>query len=356
MRRIPPTSYDDAVSEGASTNTDVGDRTGWAIDDRVVRLRVWGDDTCYQLPSGPRVVIGAAPDCDIQLQDPLVRVSRHHAEIVDEAGNLVIRDLQSTNGIRLDHELRLSFHVTPAVEIEIASVRLIAESPRSIALHALLARVLGWAPTRRADVDTALRAVRGMATLRAPLLLRGAGDLARIAHRLHAHTLGHLPFVDTSSGADPEPSFRTGGMVFVDAARPKVDLRMLVAGIRTPGARVRAIVAADTPKAAAEAMALFPGIVPVVVPPLSGRRTELMALMHGFAADAVARWGLPGSGLHAKDEERVARLELESLGDLEELIERVVSARNGGITIGAARLGISHVSLGRWLRAREIPI
>ena len=45
---------------------------------------------------GPRTLIGRSPECDVFLDD--VTVSRRHAEIVQEGGAYVIRDLGSLNG------------------------------------------------------------------------------------------------------------------------------------------------------------------------------------------------------------------------------------------------------------------
>jgi hypothetical protein len=45
---------------------------------------------------GPRTLIGRSPECDVFLDD--VTVSRRHAEIVQESGSYVIRDLGSLTG------------------------------------------------------------------------------------------------------------------------------------------------------------------------------------------------------------------------------------------------------------------
>lgn len=45
-------------------------------------------------------IIGRAPDCDIVLSD--LRVSRHHARIVEDGAGMVIEDLESANGVRVN--------------------------------------------------------------------------------------------------------------------------------------------------------------------------------------------------------------------------------------------------------------
>jgi hypothetical protein len=76
----------------------------------------------------------------------------------------------------------------PGVEIGIGGVTLIAESRLLVALRELLARLIGWAEGRRAEVDLALRSVRLAATRRESLPL--CGDGVSIARLLHRHALG----------------------------------------------------------------------------------------------------------------------------------------------------------------------
>jgi hypothetical protein len=55
----------------------------------------------WQVQLAPGVVrIGRAPDCDVVVPSP--RVSRHHAELAVEADEVVVRDLNSTNGTTVE--------------------------------------------------------------------------------------------------------------------------------------------------------------------------------------------------------------------------------------------------------------
>src|SRR5262249_30286539 len=145
----------------------------------------------------------------------------------------------------LDGELRLTFHVTPGVEIELGEVRLVAESPRSIAFRELLATWLGWSPQRRAEVDVALRAIREMASLQHALVLRGAGPLDSLVTALHRHLLEGVPLVDRRDGKATRELPRVA-LLWFDAERLPADLGFLVAASRLPESRARIIVCAQT--------------------------------------------------------------------------------------------------------------
>ncbi|MGN6109854.1 MAG: FHA domain-containing protein, partial [Kofleriaceae bacterium] len=182
----------------SATNTDPGGAGEWALDDQVVQLREWGTDRVYRLPPAPidEWTIGSSSRCSLQLRDPPRYISRLHARLVRTYGTWFIHDAGSKNGLWQDNARRPSFALTPGLEIGIGSLLLVAESPRSIVLRGFVARMLGWDLHRLSDIDRALRALRTMATMRAPLLLCGEGNLVDLARQLHALTLGAAaPFV-----------------------------------------------------------------------------------------------------------------------------------------------------------------
>jgi Inner membrane component of T3SS, cytoplasmic domain len=169
--------------------------SGWVINDPVIRFRVVGSECVFDLTTADRWVLGSSPECSLHLDDPSGRVSRQHAAAVREGELWTLQDLDSTNGIRVNGEGRISFQLVPGDEIAIGGITLLAESHRSIELHALLQRWLGWSMSCLGNVDRALCAVREMANLRAALFLNGAGPLVGVARRLHRLTLGDRPFV-----------------------------------------------------------------------------------------------------------------------------------------------------------------
>jgi predicted component of type VI protein secretion system len=67
------------------------------------------------------VVVGRHPACDTRLDS--LRVSRHHCCIAREDGHFVVRDLGSTNGIRINGQQVESGPLRPGDELSIAHLR-----------------------------------------------------------------------------------------------------------------------------------------------------------------------------------------------------------------------------------------
>jgi hypothetical protein len=73
-------------------------------------------------PSGERTLIGRSPECDVFLDD--VTVSRRHAEIVQEGGSYVIRDLGSLNGTFVNRHRIESSTLADDDEVQIGKYRM----------------------------------------------------------------------------------------------------------------------------------------------------------------------------------------------------------------------------------------
>ena len=70
----------------------------------------------------PMVVVGRHPSCDVRLDS--LRVSRHHCCcMVQENGEILVRDLGSTNGIRINSQRVDSGMLRPGDELSIAHIR-----------------------------------------------------------------------------------------------------------------------------------------------------------------------------------------------------------------------------------------
>jgi len=67
------------------------------------------------------VVVGRHPACDVQLDS--LRVSRHHCCVTPEDGEVVVRDLGSTNGIRINGQSVEMGRLRPGDELSIAHLR-----------------------------------------------------------------------------------------------------------------------------------------------------------------------------------------------------------------------------------------
>ena len=75
--------------------------------------------------SGDPFVIGRSRECDLVLDDP--NVSRRHAELRREDGGWAVRDLSSTNGIKLNGRRSRGGQLSPGDEITLGLSRLTFE-------------------------------------------------------------------------------------------------------------------------------------------------------------------------------------------------------------------------------------
>jgi pSer/pThr/pTyr-binding forkhead associated (FHA) protein len=360
MIRLPstvplrPVHYHASVGTLKATEDD-----GWAIDDPVSQLRIRGDEQIFELPCSETrmpLIVGAADECDLVLRDPTGCVSRHHAHLVRERGAWILHDQASTNGIRQDGERRMSIQLAPGVEIEIGGIKLIAESGRLRALRAYLSRVVGWDRARLDDVDHGIQAVRTMATRRAALVLCGAGELGRVAERIHQLALGpDRPFIvcarDDSGKADPA---NNGTFCFVDDKLPD-DFAEVAARLTASGAKSRLVVCSPSREDATEAMTQLARCAVLELPDLEMRPDEIGRLILEYAEDAVAALGAPSNGFREHEPIWLRQLPLATLDEVGEVTFRLVALRNWNVRGGAQRLGISHVALSRWARRRRIP-
>ncbi|HWU90980.1 MAG TPA: FHA domain-containing protein [Kofleriaceae bacterium] len=338
-----------------STNADPA-ANAWEINDPVLRLRLFGTERLFELSSSDRWVIGSSAECSIRLDDPSGRVSRRHAELQRDHDVWSVHDLKSTNGIRQNRDDRETFQLAPGDEIGLGGVTLIAESRRSIALHQMLRRLLGWSIARLAEVDRAFREVREMAHVRAALILRGEGSLAGVARRLHQLTLPERPFVMLAADESATQALdrAANGMLYAEARDLPRDLRPLVAGLRDPEVRIRFVVCADRTEAA-ELAAMMPRIATIWIPPVAERKDELDQLLEAYGRDAVAALGAHDLGFRPHDLKWIRGGGIRTLDEIEEVTYRLVALRNWGVTAGAERLGITHGALSRWARRRKIP-
>lgn len=67
------------------------------------------------------VVVGRHPLCDVRLDS--LRISRHHCCMTPESEEILVRDLGSTNGIRINGERVERGRLRPGDELSIAHIR-----------------------------------------------------------------------------------------------------------------------------------------------------------------------------------------------------------------------------------------
>lgn len=318
----------------------------WAINDSIIRLRVWGKDRTYPLYADqPGSLIGAGSRCGIQIQDPTRRASREHAQLQRLHGRWVVSD-RSKNGLYRDGAKIDQFILTPGIEIGLGGVTLVAESDQLIVLRGVLARMLGWGAASAEAVDLALRAIRFTAQRRSRLVLVGAG-VVPLAEELHRLTLGpRRPFVfcnprrQTSESALEQA---TDGTLCYSAQLPPSYLRTIMRGLQQPGCQTQLVVCADRVDEAQKFAA------PIVVPPLATRKGELERIIQEYAADVAGPLDL-GEHWLSKAARTWMRANLRTLAEIQKTTTRLaVIKRAGSMTAGARHLGISHAALSKWL-------
>jgi hypothetical protein len=344
------------VQVSPPTSTDLSAKLGWRIEDAVIRLREWGSERVYGLPDTPtELTVGSASTCGLQLRDSSTQISREHAKLKPYAGGWKIVDTNSKNGLWRDGARRLEFTLTPGLVIRIGSMRLVAESWGLIALRELVCRFLGWSAQRQDDVDEALWSLREWAALRVSLVLMGDADLTPVARQLHLATLGQeLPFV----ASDEHES----GMAALQAAKhgtlwaPDLppDFPAVAECLREVDNRTRLMLHARSADDAAKAAIALARPAIIALPSLSSRQAEIGRLINECAEDAAASLGAPSTGFTMNDLKVLPRLRYQGIADLEFTVRRVVAMRTWGVSNGALRLGIKHVSLSEWARRRKL--
>jgi len=344
---------------GLSTNTDPRSRRSWRINDLIIRLREWARcDRHYDLPEPPvPLKIGSAPSCELQLTDPNGLLSREHALLMPVAsGGWKIRDCESKNGIRRDGSRDPCFRLYPGVEITIGSLRLIAESEQFIALRSVVCRFLGWEENRQGDVDDALHALRSWAAQDLDLVVLGDGDLTPVLARLHRLTLGvDAPFTTYDGGDVSDVVRATARGTLHVPRRPGEDASEVINKVRsTPlPLRPQLVVSASLSEAAAPIMSQGRTAV-VALSPLSSRTNEIERILHESAIDVAREMGVRSPGFIGDDDERLRALTFTTIDEIEDTVRRLIAIRAWGVSLGSARLGITHPSLSGWARRRKL--
>lgn len=89
-----------------------------------------------ELPAAPsRVVIGRAEDCELSLDD--TDVSREHLEVIRDGQGVLVRDLDSKNGLILCGRTQTEGRLMDGDELEVGGCSLLFEEPAQASLEAL---------------------------------------------------------------------------------------------------------------------------------------------------------------------------------------------------------------------------
>jgi hypothetical protein len=340
-----------------ATVIDPQDLVSWYVDGAVVRLRLWAAEYADPLPD-PRVplTLGSASACGVQLYDKAGKLSREHARLVPGATGWELHDLDSKNGLWVDGSRTSKCTLQAGAKIQLGGLKLIAESLKFIALRSLMCRLLGWAPTRQADVDEALQSLRASAIERTPLFLIGGGKLAPVAARLHRVTLGpNAPFI-AYDGGDVSAAIRAakqGTLCVPIRSRARASAIADAVHAVEITARPRLVLCASKVRDAA-ALGAKPGQLAVIaIPPISARTDEILRIVHEAGQDLVREMGAHSSGFTMHDLERLQCIKFSGMADVEDTLRRVIAMRIWGVFKGAEKLGLKHSSLSTWARSKN---
>jgi hypothetical protein len=236
------------------------------------------------------------------------------------------------------------------------------------ALRGFLARILGWSDEHAMAVENALRSIHLSVTHRAALVLLGDTDLVPIAQALHRRTVGaDHPFVI----CDPRRSntrisirapmryesavaaFQAarGGSLCVRHRRIPNDFSSVIPLVRDPAAPVQLVLLADAQHDVHPFLVLP---VPIRVPSLSARVSELPRIIDEYAVDAISMLDAHHEGFTEADRTWVIDHAAGTLPEIEKATLRLVALRMSRSLTGAAeQLGMSWVGLRDWLHRRR---
>ena len=146
------------------------------------------------------VVVGRHPQCDARLDS--LRVSRHHCCMTQDSGEVVVRDLGSTNGVRINGQRVEVGRLRPGDELSIAHIRYRLDTGGG---HEMTLAD-GTPPSRRGATapDPADSPFAPMADLEEPLAAAVRGILpAGLADKCHVQVILKM---DSEPAAGPKPS------------------------------------------------------------------------------------------------------------------------------------------------------
>ena len=341
-------------------------RTG-SLSDEVLGLREWATRRLFPLRTRRHVrQVETARSTVLQLTRGDLAITANRVEIFYEGRLWRIKDWNGVVNLKQDGMHTREANLTPGTEVTLAGRIFIAESARSIALRSFCARLLGWSDDDLAVVDRALRAIRLASAGRAALVLRGRGDLVPIAHTIHRHVLGdQAPFVvadprrKNTSATVRSPAncargmeaFRraSGGTLCARVRRLPPDFEEVLRALREPESGVQLMACSEG--------ATVLGAAHIDVPSLDTRRADLPRIVNEYVEDVVDLLQAPDDCLDPEDTQWImnrATLAREiTIPDIEKAVLRTVAVRmTRDLTKAARLLGMTRVSLKRWMRRR----
>lgn len=335
----------------------------------MIQLRGWASEEVFPVRADQRqLMIGRASSCAIQVHDVEGFTSRQHAHLEREGSHWCITD-RSKNGLYLDGVRHGKSFLLPGMRVGIGPrVNLVAESARTIALRAALARMMGWS-TGSADVlDIAFQNLRFAAAGRAVFMMCGEGELLPFAQELHQLIGEDRPIVFCSGrkrdheaegmhslkrvASGPEAiRLAHGGTICLDNRRLPRDVIPMLEQLRDTRSRVPTLVIVLS-KYVRKAEIFTP--TPFNIPPLSVRQREIERLFAECEAISAQRLNIEPLFLPVV-QRRWIRDHCKTLSDFQTSVLRLIALHHSGSAYGASvLLRMSASALRQWLSARDL--
>jgi hypothetical protein len=143
-----------------------------------------------------------------------------------------------------------------------------------------------------------------------------------------------------------------GGTVCIyDDRRCPRDVIELLRELRQPTCRAQLVVCSKN----ADTAAIF-NPAPIVIPPLASRTSELERIIEGYTIDATSRLRVLKLALAPVEIAWILERSSSTLPEIQTATLRLAAIRRAGtVSGGAALLGLSHVTMLRWLENRRFP-
>jgi hypothetical protein len=337
--------------------------------DGVIQLRAWASDQKYRLDTASEpILIGTTPSCAIQVHDDARFMSREHAHLEWDGRYWFIVD-RSKNGLSLDGERVGRAMLVPGVKIGLGPrVTLIADSERTIAIRAALARMRGWRWELADEREIALQNLRGAIVGKALFILGGEEDLIVFAQELHQLAIGEQhPIVFCSPNGQPRfalgavkrvskgsEAIRSacGGTILLDNRRVPSDLDEMLELLREARSRTHTLVIVLSKYVRKTDVFIS---APFEIPPLSARQHEIEQLFTECEMIAVERLNIGFTSLTAVQRRWVQR-NCSTLSDFQTSILRLVAIQHFHSAYAAAgHLGLTPSGLRQWIVSRGVP-
>ncbi|WP_437282703.1 sigma 54-interacting transcriptional regulator [Sorangium sp. So ce375] len=173
-------------------------------DDRDVLATVWlrcehgsgGAPARFAVAPGAELILGSAPDADIQLDD--ATVSARHCRVAHRGASIEVTDLGSRNGVRVGGVRVQQAMLVPGGCFEIGRTAMYVEAARRVPVIEEDGPPLPGLIGRSRPMRQLAATVRRVAPLHLPVLLRGESGTGKdvVARAIHAEsTRADRPFV-----------------------------------------------------------------------------------------------------------------------------------------------------------------